>query len=196
MNGDGVVGLFGNKGANWGLNMDVTNGNLGVRVGPNSTVGMMVNAASNAYGLYVYGATTYGIYTVGRSVDQKIRTYAIAGNAVNTTSTGFVDMPNMSVTINAPIGAYFQILVQVNGVQTTGSNTIGAYFRLLADGGQQDYTRQEFHNNGWELRGVTLSRILFLAAGSHTISVQWAVTSGTLTCCWYGDYRQIQVIEL
>ena len=196
MNGDGAVGLWGNKGAGWALNMDVTNGNVGLRVGPNSTVGVIVNGANNAYGLYVYGATTYGIYTVGRSVDQKIRTYAIAGNSVNTASTGFVDMPNMSVTVNAPIGAYFQVLVQVNGVQATGSNTIGAYFRLLLDGNQQDYTRQEFHNNGWELRGVTLSRILYLAAGSHTISAQWAVTSGTLTCCWYGGYRQIQVIEL
>ena len=196
MNGDGVVGLFGNKGANWGLNMDVTNGNVGVRTGPNSIVGLMVNGTSTTYGLYVYGATTYGIYVAGRSVDQKIRSSVVTGNSVNTTSTSFVDMPNMSLTINAPINAYFQILVQVNGVQTQGSNTIGAYFRLLVDGGQNDYTRQEFHNNGWELRGVTLSRIVYLAAGSHTISVQWAVTSGTLTCCWYGDYRQIQVIEL
>lgn len=196
MNGDGVVGLFGNKGANCGLNMDVTNGNVGVRTGPNSIVGLMVNGTSTTYGLYVYGATTYGIYVAGRSVDQKIRSSVVTGNSVNTTSTSFVDMPNMSLTINAPINAYFQILVQVNGVQTQGSNTIGAYFRLLVDGGQNDYTRQEFHNNGWELRGVTLSRIVYLAAGSHTISVQWAVTSGTLTCCWYGDYRQIQVIEL
>jgi hypothetical protein len=81
------------------------------------------------------------------------------------------------------------------GVQASPGN-IGALFRLLVDGDQIDFTRQEFHQSGWELRGVTLSRIAFLAAGSHTISVQWAVTSGTLTCCWYGDLRQIQVIEL
>ena len=85
--------------------------------------------------------------------------------------------------------------VQINGVQATGGTTIGAYFRLLVDGGVQESTRQEFNHNGWELRGVTLSRLLYLAAGSHTIAVQWAVTSGTLTCCWYGDIRQIQVIE-
>jgi hypothetical protein len=148
------------------------------------------------YGLYVYGATNYGIYVVGRAIDQKIRTSAVAGNQISTTSTNYVDMPNMSLSIAPPIGANFLILVQINGVQATGSTTIGAVFRLLVDGTVYDFTRNEFNNNGWELRGVTLSRLAFLGAGTHTISVQWAVTSGTLTCCWYGDFRQIQVIEL
>jgi hypothetical protein len=31
MNNDNIAGLYGNKGAGWGLNMDVTNGNIGVR---------------------------------------------------------------------------------------------------------------------------------------------------------------------
>jgi len=26
--------------------------------------------------------------------------------------------------------------------------------------------------------------------------VQWYTSGGTLTCCWYGDGRQIMVIEL
>jgi hypothetical protein len=168
MSDDNNVGLWGNKGAGWGLNMDVTNGNLSVRT---------------------------NIYVAGRSVDQKLRSNAAFGDQVSTTSTEWVDMPNMSLGITAPISALFQILVQVNGVQAYPGN-VGAYFRLLVDGGQYDFTRHEFHNNGWELRGVTLSRVAPLAAGSHTISVQWFVTSGTLTCCWYGDLRQIQVIEL
>jgi hypothetical protein len=202
MNTDNIVGLWGAKGAGWGLNMDVTNGNTGVRVNPTSSVGLYVNGTSATYGLFVYGATTYGLYvsgnayTAGRSTDQKIRSSLVYGNAVNTTSTSFVDMPNMSLTISAPVNANFQVLVQINGVQITGVGNAGAYFRLLVDGNQWDYTRQEFHNNGWELRGVTLSRIVYLGAGSHTISVQWYTTGGTLTCCWYGDYRQIQVVEL
>jgi hypothetical protein len=202
MNNDNIVGLYGNKGAGWGLNMDVTNGNLGVRANPIiagffGPVGLFVDGGTNNFGILVSGGTTYGIYTFGRSGDQKIRSSVVIGNQVSTTSTDWVDMPNMSLAITAPIGANFQILVQVNGVQAQGSTTIGAYFRLLVDGNQYDFTRHEFNNNGWELRGVFLSRLAFLAAGSHTISVQWFVTSGgTLTCCWYGDFRQIQVIEL
>lgn len=201
MASDDAVGLWGNKGIGWGLSMDVTHGSVGVRTGTHPDIGLYVNGSDKNYGLFVYGAAAYGLYVsgnafiAGRARDQKIRSSVATSNAVNTTSTGYVDMPNMSLTISAAIGAYFQINVYINGVQATGSTTIGAYFRLLVDGGVQESTRQEFNHNGWELRGVTLSRLLFLAAGSHTISVQWAVTSGTLTCCWYGDIRQIQVLE-
>lgn len=199
---DNRVGFWGNKGANWALSVDVTNGSVGVRTNPSSVVGLYVSGDDKTYGIFVTGGTGYGLYVSGNAYvsgrlrDTKIRSSVATGNAVNTTSTTYVDMPNMSLTINASIGAYFQILVQVNGVQATGSTTIGAYFRLLVDGTQYDSTRQEFNHNGWELRGVTLSRVIFLSAGSHTISAQWAVTSGTLTCCWYGDLRQIHVVEL
>jgi hypothetical protein len=64
-------------------------------------------------------------------------------------------------------------------------------------------TRHEFHNQGWELRGVNLSKLVWLAAGNHTISVEWLVANGlgngapvTLTCSWYNDTRQIHVVEL
>jgi hypothetical protein len=195
MSSDSAVGFYGNKGAAWGLNMDVTTGTLGVRALPISNVGMYVNATSTNFGLYIYGATTYGIYVVGRSVDQKVRSVVSASNSINTTATGYVDMPNMSMTVTAQISAYFLVFVQINGVQAA-SGDVGAYFRLLIDGVQSDFTRQEFHNSGWELRGVTLTRVIALAAGSHTVSVQWMTTSGTLVACLYGDSRQVQVIEL
>ena len=135
----------------------------------------------------------------GRARDAKIRVNVASGNSINTATTTWVDIPNMSTTITAPdIGAYFQIQVLINGVQTVNPATanIGAYFRLLVDDDQYDVTRHEFNHNGWELRGVNLGRILYLDSGDHTISVQWFTTSGTLTCCWYGDLRQIMVVEL
>jgi hypothetical protein len=135
------------------------------------------------------------IDAAGRVRDQKIRSFIFANNSVNTTSTGWANIPLLSLVVNVPVAALFQIVVQINGVQATGGN-IGVQFQLVVDGSQWDYTRQEFHNNGWELRGVMLSRIASLGAGSHTISVQWAVTGGTVTCSWYGDHRQIHVIEL
>ncbi|EXI78791.1 MAG: hypothetical protein AW10_02781 [Candidatus Accumulibacter appositus] len=208
MMSDDTVGLFGNKGANWALTVDVTHGSVGVRTSPSSNVGLYVSGVNKDYGLYVWGGTSYGLYTTGKASiggdlrvagkvsDQNIRSSVYASNRLDTTSTSYVDMPNMSMTIASPGGSQFLIMVNINGVQVQGGTTIGAYFRLLVDGTQWDMTRHEFNHNGWELRGVHLSRLLSLAAGSHTISVQWAVTSGTLTCCWYGDGRQIQVIEL
>jgi hypothetical protein len=209
MMSDDTVGLFGNKGANWALTVDVTHGGVGVRTSPHPSIGLYVSGADKPYGLYVSGGTTYGLYTTGKALiggdlsvagkvsDQNIRSSVYASNRVDTTSTGYVDMPNMSMTISAAVSAQFLVMVQINGVQTTGSANLRGYFRLLVDGSQWDSTIHEFHNDGWELRGVKLSRLASLAAGAHTISVQWAVTSGgTLTCCWYGDSRQIQVIEL
>jgi hypothetical protein len=204
------VGFYGTKGIGWGLTMDVATGGAGVRVAPASTVGLYVNAGASGsaaalyYGLFVYGATTWGLYvqgnayTSGRSRDGKIRSNLANSNSVNTTSAGWVDMPNMSITITSPdIGAYFQVQAQINGVQGTGVANVRGYFRLLVDGGEWERTAHEFHNAGWELRGVTLGRVAFLAAGSHTITVQWLTQGGgTLTCCWYGDLRQITVVEL
>src|SRR5207248_2815810 len=125
----------------------------------------------------------------------------------NTTSTVYVDIPGMSLTIVPAITAWFQILVQINGVQAYKNNAgqpqaIGAYFQLLVDGNWRDFTRQEFHYSGWELRGVTLSRLMQLNPGTHIIKVQWYVAAAapdaanTLQCSWYGDQRSIQVIEL
>jgi hypothetical protein len=76
------------------------------------------------------------------------------------------------------------------------SLTSGPSFRLLVDGGQHDLTRLEFHQGGWELRGVFLTRLLSLNAGQHTVAVEWYTSSGVTVACWYGDSRQIQVIEL
>ena len=133
----------------------------------------------------------------GRARDSKLRSTAAFNNQVSTTATAWTDMPNMGMTITAPdIGAWFQIQVLINGVQVMGGVNIGAYFQLLVDGKQWDVTRHEFNHNGWELRGVALARIINLTPGNHTIAVQWYTTSGSLFCCWYGDLRQIMVVEL
>ena len=206
MAGDNTVGFWGNKGIGWGLQMNVANGTTGVRMAPNTGIGLSVNPGAvgsvpaTVHGLYVApGATWYGLYVAGRAADQSIRTTVASANQIATTvTTSWVDMPDMSLTVLVPpnISRWFQIMVIINGVQATGSTTIGGYFRLLVDGGQWDMTRHEFHNNGWELRGVTLGRMAQLGPGTHTISVQWFTTAGTLRCCWYGDLRQIMVVEL
>ena len=209
---DDDVGFWGDKGVGWGLRMDVTLGTFGVRRTPSPNAGMWINAGSAGtapalpIGLIVTGATTWGLYVsgnayiTGRTRDAKVRSEVVASNAVSTsTLNAWLDIPNLSMTIISPdIGAYFDIRVNINGVQGTNAANIRGWFRLLVDGGEQERTANEFHNAGWELRGVMLSRIIYLAAGSHTVSVQWYLqgAGSTLTCCWYGDQRKITVIEL
>jgi len=139
---------------------------------------------------------TGNVQFTGRASDKKIRAVVQYTNTVSTNSTGWENMPNLSLTIDAAITASFQIVVLVNGVQATGGDNIGAYFRLIVDNQQRDITRQEFNHNGWELRGITLSCLIPLNPGQHSIVVQWKTTGNTITCCWYNDTRQIQVIEL
>lgn len=213
MNGDNNVGLWGNKGIGWGLQMDVTTGATGLRVAPAAAYSLFINpAAANgqpaqAYGLVIgNGATSYAawfggnVYGNGRVRDQKLRINVAAANPVNTTSASYVDLPNLATTVVSPdIGAYFHIVVQISGIQAYQGptpSTIGVYVRLVIDNVQHEMTRHEFNHNGWELRGITLQSVAYLAAGSHAINVQWATSSGTVQCCWYNDTRRLLVIEL
>jgi len=169
MANDNQVGLYGNKGAGWGLLMDVSNGNVAIK---------------------------------GRCSTTNIRTSVTKNNKVDVTAKDWTGMPDMSLTFTAAVPNQFLIIAQINGVQALIPNTnlrqelIATYFRLLVDNGQMDVTRHEFHQNGWELRGVYLSRLLSLSAGPHTVAVQWYTTNGTASACWYNDLRQIHVIEL
>jgi hypothetical protein len=201
MQNDNLVGLFGAAGANWALNMDVTNGNLGVRASP-----------AAPWALYVNGDE----YVNGRLRDGKLRMQAAMPNAISIFSLSdaqaWNNVPNMSLSVVSPgIGAWFHIRFNMNGVQTMGVTQSHAEFRLLIDNGQYDYTLHEFHqSDGWELRGVFLERMIFLAAGAHTVNVQWSVRSPqakpavgpvpetrvTLFGCYYGDNRFLTAIEL
>lgn len=215
MASDDAVGFWGNGGIGWGLQMEVNQGTVGVRTGGSTGTALWVYAgaagssAARTNGLVVTGAATwagllYGnVYVGGRVREQNFRSQLRSGNAISTTARNWVDMPNMQMTVVSPEvnngSTWFQIEVQINGVQSWNDNNnknVGAYFRLLIDGAQHDFTRHEFHNNGWELRGVRLGTTLRLAAGNHAVTVQWYATAATLTCCFYGDSRTLTAVEL
>lgn len=192
MKDDNTVGLYGTKGANWALNMDVATGNVGIRRAPEAAGGaaLVVN---------------------GRVKDSKIRMEADVSNQVHinntTNNTVWVNVPNMSLTVLSP-GAYFFVRFEMGGVQATGTNAAinqaHAEFRLLLNNVSQAYTMNEFHQNGWELRTVSLQRLLLLPAGTHTLVVQWSVRSTQATANnpvvlrggWYNDTRSLTAIEL
>lgn len=207
---DDMVGFWGNQGIGWGLSMHTTTGNTGLRIAPHPSVGLYLNpGAANGqpampYGLYITsGATVYGLYVgsdsyvAGRIRDQKVRTWSSGNNQIsNAVANSWVDMPNMSSNFTLSGNASVQVTAQINGVQMQGSTTLGCWWRLLVDGNEVERTRNEWNNNGWELRGIYMHHFVNLGAGSHTVSVQWYVQSGTVTCCWYNDVRRLSVIEL
>lgn len=180
---DGVVGLWGNTGANWGLQMDTTSGNLGIRRVPLADYAL---------------AVTGNVFFSGRLVDQRLASEIDRTDQVSTTTVNpnWAAISFMSMTVNLTVPANVNIRFNMPGTQMTGVANGRARFRILVDGVQQAFMLHEFHNNGWELRNVVLERILLLSAGSHTIAVQWNVEGGTVTGCWYGDTRTLVAVEL
>jgi len=128
--------------------------------------------------------------------DNSLRSQAAGGNQVATSTNGWVDVPNMNMTINLPALAQVLITFHMPGVQITGTTNGAGNFRIVVDGTQYAFTRNEWNNAGWELRSVYLNRMLALSAGNHTITAQWwCANGGTLTGCWYNDTRTLTVIE-
>lgn len=123
------------------------------------------------------------------------RAQTSASDHVKTSSTTFVDVPNLNMSFAVGAGPVL-IIVKVAGVQTQGAANVRAHFRLLIDGVQWAYDEQEFHNNGWELRDVSLFALPTLSAGTHNVALQWRTDGGEVHCAWYNGTRSIFAIEL
>lgn len=132
----------------------------------------------------------------GKLSSGNARAMVSATNHVETKSTTWVDLPDMSVTVDTGANAVL-FLFKTGGVQMAGgSNSARGRFRLLVDDGQVAFTLHEFHNGGWELHDVTLVHLAWMAAGRHTARVQWYAESSTLSASWYGDQRSLMAVEL
>ncbi|MBL8485083.1 MAG: hypothetical protein JNJ60_23005 [Rhodocyclaceae bacterium] len=131
----------------------------------------------------------------GRVRSANAAAQAAASDHVMTINPAWTNMPGMSLSVSTGAGTAF-VMFKTGGVQGVGQATIRGHFRLLIDGAQHAYCEQEFHNNGWELRDVSLFALPALAAGSHQIVVQWRSDGQQVHASWYGDTRQIICLEL
>jgi hypothetical protein len=235
----GALNVSGNVGVGVvgpGLKLEVSD-RIRLRQGPNGDAGMwlfqtvpnadrafigMANndevgffGASVGWGLRMH-VISGDVLVAGRMRDAKVKAEAAGFNSIQVSSLSdtqsWSNIPNLSLTVVSPAGgAWFNLRFNMNGVQAEGVTQAHAEFRLLVDGGQWDFTVAEFHQNGWELRGIRLERIGFMPAGAHTILVQWGVHSPqahpqagvfipevrvTLTGCYYGDTRFLSAVEL
>lgn len=119
-----------------------------------------------------------------------------ATGGISTTSGGWINMPDMNLSIPTS-GRPIFIIFKAGGMRTSQRSYARGYFRLLVNGSQQSFCRHEFHHNGWSLRDVTLAKLVAPGPGTHQISVQWAVSSGArLLCSSYSSNRSLIAIEI
>ena len=118
-----------------------------------------------------------------------------ASNEISTTSTTYVDMTTMTLTlttvarpvlilynievIHTASNVNWQIIVDIDGVDKDPS---------IAAGSQDDT-----YSSGWSYASNSgATYVETLTAASHTIKLQWKTISGTV----YARNRQLTVIEL
>lgn len=154
--------------------------------------------------------TVKDLAVTGRVSDQRVRVEKLGNTPVSIETTDnvarFYPIPDMEMQF-VSTGGTFLLRFHIGGVQIMGVDFGRAEFRLMVDGVQNAYHAAEFNSSlGWELRVVSLERMLTLAAGTHTISVEWSVIRAvgnpaakpraTLLGSFYSDHRTLMAIEL
>lgn len=165
---------------------NVTSGNL--TLGGGAKIGNDTSScdASKAGTIRWNGSTTFegcnGSSWVSFATN-KISTQVTTSNAISTTSTTWVDIPNMTATVttgNSPV----LIIASMPSVYIASG---GGYYRIIIDGVEK--TNYVTVVNPWP---ITLIWLENLAAGQHTIKVQWYATSpGNLQA----TYRSLTIKE-
>lgn len=113
--------------------------------------------------------------------------------AAPTASTIFATLPEMSVTITTH-GSNVQVIFSGNGVVGSGSGE-GVLYKLLRDGSQIGNTLTTTTDPNSNAPPAMFNFIDNPAAGSHTYSVQWAVSGGS-SATMLGTQRSIQAVEM
>lgn len=117
----------------------------------------------------------------------------------STTSTNFVDMPDMSITITTganPILILFSAACEL--IKAATGYTYG-YFRLKIDSDNYNIGAYGQEADRTHNFAVVLSKLITLSAGEHTIKVQWKARSGNTLRNWANlgsVHRSLTVLEL
>jgi len=100
-------------------------------------------------------------------------------SVVHTTSTSYVDMPDMSVTLNVAENAKVLVLFQANVWNTENGRSVDT--QILMDSVQVPAGLQSRHCSAYaDATGNNVGiAVATPTKGSHTFKVQWRVTAGT-----------------
>ena len=88
------------------------------------------------------------------------------------------------------------MLAHVSETQLTSAVPAGAAVRYLVDDVERSRTVLGFHNNGWEVRDVSLLGLDYLAPGQHQLRVEWQTETPELTAGWNGGWSMLYGVGL
>lgn len=123
-----------------------------------------------------------------------IRLFQTVGTTLDptTTSTDFVDLPEMSITITTGANP---VLILFTGVFSNKMACKGCIITLVIDGTEvaPRYRRTCASSTADAMGIITLACIEELSTGTHTIKIQWKIDAGTGVAI--KDTRALQVID-
>ncbi len=139
---------------------------------------------------------TEKLEVAGKIKSQNARAIVTATNQISTTSRAWVDMPGMTLNLttgNLPV----LILASIGG---TCINSGPAFYRLLVDGAQKVFSFISGTGPPGGCRPLDMIHLEFMAAGAHTIKLQWALSpvapdAEDLRASIVGSNRSIIAIE-
>lgn len=102
--------------------------------------------------------------------------FAKVTSDVTTTSTSFVDVTGLSVTLTTTGGDLVAFFTFGASNSTTGREND---FRILLDGTSYQGTSMRCGAKDLAQSGGIVIRFTGVAAGSHTVKIQWQVSNGT-----------------
>jgi len=104
---------------------------------------------------------------------------AVGTSDASTTSTSFVDIPELSLSFNLPYDCICIFILNISPYLDKGVSG-GAYFRLVLDGNLLT-GRGSYMTGAEDLEGVfCYTWVEQLSAGNHTLTAQWSCSTGTL----------------
>jgi hypothetical protein len=166
----------------------------------NSANTPLLFATNNAVKMTVAATGNVGIGTTapaqtldvnGKVKSTNLRSIVSATDVQSTTSTSWVDVPSMSLTVN---GSGLPVIIMANLVAWATTGGAEGYFQLVVDGVAQTSNIQQYPS-AQSVTTVQMQWIQTLSAGLHTIKVQWYVNTGALETGWNNSTRSIIAYE-
>lgn len=176
--------------------LTVTRGQESISATTKNTAGKVYKMAAGLTAKVLTDIATGGHLGTSALVANAVTQSAFAEGSTSgptTTSTTYVDMTDMSLTVTSTGGIW---LVDFSGLFTQSDNTKKVIFRIVVDGSEAGQSYRELRPavaaQGYTVHSMWLGTI---AAGSKVIKVQWAADNSG-TCTAISTKRQLRAFEL
>jgi len=113
----------------------------------------------------------------GKTQNQNVRVMVGENTSINTTSSSFVDVPGLSVTVNT---ANAHLLIMANIPAIRNGKDYSVNFRIVVDGNPVGgiIEEEDSHSDAGIIWNSTFHALATVSVGTHTVKVQWSTQSG------------------